>query len=388
MEHTHLSSQLEYLDRKQQDNGQRLAKLLELNQAQEQELQDQAHRIQKLEEELAEARAKLGQMPQLDDQLIRFKNELLQMMEERYQRRQQSVQEISNTLTSQIGSQTRALNELRREVEKTQRYDEQISLARIEVERLNKEVGTFQARLETLDKRGEERQQAVVFLEEQRRVDMRKLVELQAELPEVHKKIENNLSKVQMVEGQIPQFGKYELALEQIREEMRRHRDHMDFQIAQRERQIKDWTGLADSHERRVKEVEGLMEKYTEHYQLNRRALESLQNFQERLQREQHQAGELQRLSEERQRVELEKWQAEYEQRWKKQSIEWKPQFAELQKQMDGLQKRMDESIKAYRVVTKQLDLILQIVEEDVQARILAASDWQQRFEELANGKE
>jgi hypothetical protein len=132
-------------------------------------------------------------------------------------------------------------------------------------------------------------------------------------------------------------------------------------------------------------EYKGLMEKYAEHYQLNRRALEALQDFQERLQREQHKAAELQRLAEDRQQVEMEKWRAEYEQRWKKQSMEWKPTFADLQKNMDALQKRVEEMVKLSQTVQNQMDLVLQIIEEDIQNRTLSARDWQQRFEELAN---
>jgi chromosome segregation ATPase len=222
-------------------------------------------------------------------------------------------------------------------------------------------------------------------VEDQRRADTLRLAELQAEMPNLHKKIESSLTKVQLVEQKIPQFGQYQAALNEVREDIRRHREHMDFQMAQRERVMKDWSDAAASIERRMDEYKGLMEKYAEHYQLNRRALESLQDFQERLQREQHKAAELQRLAEDRQQAEMEKWRAEYEQRWKKQSMEWKPNFADLQKNMDALQKRVDEMVKLSQTVKNQMELILQIIEEDIQNRTLTAQDWQQRFEELAN---
>jgi hypothetical protein len=66
--------------------------------------------------------------------------------------------------------------------------------------------------------------------------------------------------------------------------------------------------------------------------------------------------------------------------------MEWKPTFADVQKNMDVLQKRVDEMVKLSQTVDKQMDFILQIIEEDIQARTVSAQDWQQRFEELANG--
>ncbi len=148
---------------------------------------------------------------------------------------------------------------------------------------------------------------------------------------------------------------------------------------------MKSWNDAAEAQQRRLDEYEGHMEKYAEHYQLNKRALESLLEFQDRLQRDQHRANELQRLAENRLQAEMEKWQADYEQRWKKQSMEWKPNFTDLQKSIELLQKQVDNIIKQGESAQKQMELIFQIIEEDVHNRTLSAQDWRQRFEELAS---
>ncbi|HXV42629.1 MAG TPA: hypothetical protein VEC96_06170 [Anaerolineae bacterium] len=382
---TDSASQLDYSVQRYQADQQTIAKLQQRTEAQAYELQEQAGRIQKLEEQLAESQLKLASTPQLDDQLLNLKSEILQIVEEQYTRRQQNFRDVNNAMLAQLDGFAGSLHELRRDFDKTQRHDEQISLARTEMERLNKEVSKFETRFDYLRKQLEERVRAATYVEDQRRADTLRLAELQAEMPNLHKKIESSLTKVQLVEQQIPQFGQYQAALNEVREDIRRHREHMDFQMAQRERVMKNWSDAAESIERRMDEYKGMMEKYAEHYQLNRRALESLQDFQERLQREQHKAAELQRLAEDRQQAEMEKWRAEYEQRWKKQSMEWKPNFADLQKNMDALQKRVDEMVKLSQTVKNQMELILQIIEEDIQNRTLIAQDWQQRFEELAN---
>lgn len=361
------------------------AKLQQRIEAQAYELQEQARWIRQLEAQLAEAQRQWSSPPQLDDQLLNLKAELLQIVEEQYSRRQQNFKDVNNAMLTQLDTFAKTLYELRRDVDRSQRYDEQILLARTEVERLNKEVSTFGMRLDQLGKLLEERAKAATYLEDQRRVDALRLGELQAEIPTLHKKIEASLTKVQIVEQQIPQYAQYQAALDEIRDEIRRHREHMDFQMAQRERLVKNWSDAAESIEHRMDEYKGLMEKYAEHYQLNKRAMESLQDFQERLQREQHKATELQRLAEDRQQAAMEKWRAEYEQRWNKQSLEWKPTFTDLQKNMELLQKRVDEMVKLNQTVQTQMDLILQIIEEDIQSRTLASRDWQQRFEELAN---
>jgi chromosome segregation ATPase len=386
MNSTDAPTQLDYLLHRSQQDQQAIAKLQQRVEAQAYELQEQARRIQQLETLLAESLEKLATPPQLDNnQIVNLKSELLQIFEEQYSRRQQGLRETGNTLNSQIDNFARALYELRRDFDKMSRYDEQITLARTEVERLNRVISNFAVRLDAQKKQLDERAQTASYLEDQRRVDALRLGELQAEIPNLQKKIESSLTRVQLVEQQIPQFAQYQAALDEIREDIRRHREHMDFQMAQRERLLKNWNDSAEVQARRMDEHESLMEKYAQHYQLNKRALESLQEFQERLQREQHRANELQRLAENRLQAEMEKWQADYEQRWNKQSLEWKPYFSDLQKNMELIQKRVDDLAKLSDSVKKQLDLLLQIIEEDIQARTAAAQDWQQRFEELAN---
>jgi chromosome segregation ATPase len=387
MEQPHLASQLEYLEQRHLADQEKIAHLQQQTEAQAYDLQEQATKILRLEEEMSKTRLTLARVPQLDERLDNLKKELLQVVEQRYDRRQQTVVESSTGVSSQLDNHTRALNELRREVEKTHRYEEQILLARTEAERLNKTISGFESRFIELKKQLDERTRAERYAEEQRRVDTKRVAEVQSELPKLRDKVEASLSKVQMIERQIPQYGKYELALEDIREELRRHREHMDFQMAQRERLMKQWTEMAEDQDQRIKAHEKLMEKYVEHYQLNKRALTSLQEFQEQLQREQHQAEELQRLIENRQRSAMEKLQAEYEQRWQKQGLVWQPQLAGLQKEIATLSQKLEEVKKFNHNVDEHIDMILQIIEEDIQSRATASQSWQHRFEELASGR-
>ncbi len=384
MEEPHVSSQMEYLEQRHQEDQVKIADLEQRLESQAYELQEQTHRLRKLEDLVADARLTLGRVPQIDERLDRMKNEVFHLVEERLGDRQSGGTAASANLLSQLDNHAKMLNELRREVERTQRYDEQITLARTETERLHKSISTLQATADKLSRQIDERVQAARYLEEQRNADARRLAELQSEIPDLHKKTEANLSKVQMLEKQIPQFGKYEIALEEVREELRRHREHMDFQTAQRERQMKNWSDMGEDMQRRLDEYKKLMEKYAQHYQLNKRALASLQEFQERLQREQHQAEELQRLAEERQRTEMEKLQADYGHQWQKQSMEWKTQAEGLQKDMDNLKQQIEKILHFNQTIEKQMNLTLQIIEEDIHARTLAAQEWQAQFEQLA----
>ncbi|RME78875.1 MAG: hypothetical protein D6784_01755 [Chloroflexi bacterium] len=351
--------------------------------AQEYQLQEQARLIETLTGQLTEAQTRLSAVAKLEEEFNRLRADILHRLERRPPARPDSATEPATNLAAQLDAHTQALHNLRRDVDRFQRFDEQIALARAEMERLNKSVAGFQAQLDTLSRQLSDRVRAVTLLAQERETDARRLAELQADLPDLRKQLDTLRGKISLVEQQIPQFGKYEVALEELRNEIRRAREHTDFQLAERERQVKRWTDLAEAQEARLQEYKELMEKYAEHYQLNRRALASLQEFQEQLQREQHQAQELQRLAEDRLWSALQKWQAEYEQRWKKQSTEWMPKIADLQKLLDQHYQQLQKIEQFNQTVERQIDLLLQVIEEDIEARTQAAQNWQQRFEQL-----
>ena len=388
MEQSDLSSKLDDLEQKHQEAQGKVAKLQQRIESQEYELQEQAHKIEKLEEELSQSKVQLARVPQIDEQLAFFKEEILQIVEQRYSRQQAtSTDTSSNLMKQQLENHTQALHEIRRDVEKTKRFDDQISIARTEATRLNQDVRQLQADLEKLSKQLDERVRPLDYMEEQRRANTQTLAELQVLFSDLTKKVDGNLTKIKFIEQQTPQFTKYEAALDNIRDEIRRHREHMDYQAAERERQLKSSTELAGTTEQRLRENERLMEKYAEHYHLNKRALASLQDFQESLQRDQHRFAELQRLAEDHQRSELEKFRGDQEQRWKQQSMKLEPQFGDFQKSLQAVQERLDEITKLQQSLEEQMNVVLQIVEEDIQARALALTNWQERFEELANGQ-
>ncbi len=370
----------------EQSSEEIMAQLQQKVEGQAYQLQEQRKQIQSLEERLIKAQFSLDKVASTDERFIELKKELLTIIEEQSSRRQQNFKESDTVSTIQLENQTKAINELRRELDKTHRFEEQIAIARIDFERLNKEISTLNGRLNELNKLFNERAESNSYMADQRRIDTQRIAELQAELPKLQRKIEADLlAKIQLIERQIPQFGEYQLALEKIREEGRRDREHTTYQIAERERQIKSWAELAKSHEEQMNKYDSVVQKYAEHYQANKRVLETLQDFQERLQREQHQATELQRLAEERYQAAFEKWKADYEQRLKQRSSEWKPGMSDIQRVLDILQKQMEEVQKFQRVVGSQVDMILQILEEDIHYRTTAAQDWQRRFEEIAS---
>ena len=190
-----------------------IAQLQQRIESQEYQLKEQARLIQTLEDRVVSAEFKASKAMLSNEQLSQLKKELLDFIADQLEHHRPASTTPDAKVTTQLESYRQTLNDLTRQLEKTQRYEEQIKLARTDFERLHKDVSWFKGELETLNQQVREKNQRLTFFEEQRRIDFQRLTELQSELPNLQKKIEANLfARIHVLEHQIPQFGEYELA--------------------------------------------------------------------------------------------------------------------------------------------------------------------------------
>ena len=387
MEYAQLESRISFLDSEYRREKADLAQLrhkLELSEAEKAELEK---RIEGLEAELLEVKAFSPKITMLEGIIERFKGEMLTALEDQRLKQKQALKDAERSRSIEAEVQTRAIKEVRQEMERNRNLDELITLARTETERQAAVLISFQQRLDNLAVQTDEHVRSVSYLEDQRRTDAKHISELKADTTDLFKQSALQLSKVELLEQQIPQFGRFQSELEKVKESVRAEIERIQYQQAQVDRGVKNWQNLSETMQRRLDEYETRMERYAEHYQRNLKALEALQGFQEQMKRDQHEFMELHRLNSDRQKNQLEEWQSTYEQTARKRMLEGERKQDEMLRQVEKLQAEMKELAVQIPPLKEQLTLMLQIAEEDALNRAIAARDWQIRFEQLATGE-
>lgn len=384
MEHSQLSQMVSWLDKQHQRDRIELQELQQRVETLVGERDEQAKRITELEAKLAALQAYVDRVAQVEGYFDRFKYEMNATLEKNEARRQQVMRDADRVRQVEIENVTQAISEVRKEVEKVRRYDEELAARRADAQRLTEAVARLQQQILDGSKAHDERLRTIPYLEEQRQQDNRRIAQLQVQTSELAKKIELQLSRIQQLEQFPPRLGELRSSIEELRQMQGKEAEKVQFQDAQRERQMKSFLQEAELHRQRVEEYGQQIDRYAEQYHRIKKALEDLQEFKEQIQRQQHEAAELQRLAENRQKSQWEEWQTQEEQRWKKNTMEWEHQWSEYDKALAGLTERVGLLEKRIPDYEKQLHVLLQIVEEDVQMRAMAARDWQMRFEEIA----
>jgi len=383
MEHSQLSQMVTWLDKEHQRDRAELHQLQQRLETLVGERDEQAKRITDLEAELAALHAYVDRVAQIESYFERFKYEINAMIEKSEARRQQALRDSDRVRQVEIENVTQAISEMRKEVEKVRRYDEELAARRADSQRLTEGVARLQQQMLDASKVQDERVRSIPYLEEQRHQDNRRIAQLQAQTSEMFKKLELQLSRIQQVEQFPPRIGELRVSIEELRQQQGKELERAQFQDAQRERQMKSWLQEAELHRQRMEEYGQHIERYAEQHHRIKKSMDDLQEFKEQLQRQQHETAELQRLAENRQKSQLEEWQAQEEQRWKKHTMEWDHQWGEYDKGLAALTERISVLEKRTQDNEKRLQLLLQMAEEDVQMRSIAARDWQTRFEEI-----
>lgn len=383
MEHSQLSQMVTWLDKEHQRDRAELHQLQQKVQALIEERDEQTRRITNLETELAALHAHVERVAQIEGYFERFKHEISAMLEKSEARRQQAMRDSDRVRQVEIDNVTQTVSEVRKEVERVHRYEEELAARRADIQRVNEAIARLQQQVLEANKSQDEPMRTISYLEEQRHQDNRRIAQLQAQTTDLFKKLQSQLSRIQQLDQFPPRVGELKTSLEELRQQQNKGLERIQFQDAQRERQMKNWLQEAELHRQRIEEYGQHMERYGEQYHRIKKAMEALQEFKEQIQRQQHETAELQRLAENRQRSQLEEWQTQEERRWKKQTMEWDHQWTEYDKALVELTERIALLEKRTQNNERQLQLLLQMAEEDVQMRAIAARDWQMRFEEM-----
>ena len=383
MEHSQLSQIVTWLDKEHQRDRAELHQLQQRVETLTEEREEQANRITELEAELTALHAHVDRVAQIEDYFERFKQEMNALLERSEARRQQATRDSNRVRQVEIDNVTHSVNEFRKEMEKLRRYDEELAERRTDVQRLGDAVARLQQQILDANKGEDERARGIVYLEEQRHQDNKRIAQLQAQTTELSKKIELQVSRIQQLEQFPPRIGEMRSSIDEVRQQQSKEVERAQFQDAQRERQIKSWLEEAELHRQRMEEYGQQIERYAEQYHRIKKAMGELQEFQEQIQRQQHEAAELQRLAESRQKSQLDEWQIQEERRWKKHTMEWDHQWSEYDTGLAELTERLTALEKQTALNEKRLELLLRMAEEDAQMRAIAVRDWQMRFEEM-----
>jgi hypothetical protein len=362
MDLTQLSQMVTWLDEEHRRDREEIAKLDQRLQGMTIENQEQARRIQDLEGRLANTQAQLTRFTQMDQALQQLKNEVTVLMSKETEARLQTERENDRARAGERETVARAIAEIRKELPRFGRIDEELVTRQAEDQRLGETILALRQSINNVSKDLDDRTRTLPYVIEQRAQDNKRIAAVQAETVELFKRTDTVPGKLAILEERIQRL---ERDLEKIRpvpDVLRREQqtfiEAQKLGEVERGRQMELWEAAFIEQKKAIESQIVRMREFAAQYEASQRALKSLEEFQGQILRGQKQVSELQRLAEERQRKELAAWQTENEQRWKKELLRWEYATQEQQKATAKIVERFPPIERATALIQRDLEAL------------------------------
>jgi len=381
MEINQLTQMTTWLDEEHRRDKAELIRLQQRVESQEGQLADQSRTIQDLEGRLAGLQAQLLKFGQLEAALRELKDEVTLLLQQTEERHQHETREVERVRAIERDNTSRAINELRRDLQRLPRLDEELGLRKAEQQRVGETVLTVQQQIASLTKETEDRLRRVPFIEDARQQDAKRIAQLQQESIEALKRTEQLNSRTQSIQDTTVRQERNLTELREVVAQLRgAQREFVDGQLLEMEavkRQTAEWVVTITEQVKRIDDFSTRITQFAEAFQKDRQVVEAVERFQERINRDQTQTSELQRLAEERQKRQLEQWQEENEKRWKKELLGWEHQWGEQAKRN---KEAIDHFLAIEKVLSRyqiQIGALWKFLEGQIAVQTQDARRWQ-----------
>jgi hypothetical protein len=381
---------LTWLDEERRQDKAELARLQEQIRSQAAETTEQAKRIQELEGKLAGTLVRLDKIDKLDDFFQQFKDEIVLLVEKYDQQRRQAEKEARHLRQMDRENQGKALAEIRKELQKLSRLEQELQIRRAEDKRLGEAVLSIQQELDDVAKASEDRTKSMAYLETQREQDTRRLAELQEETSQLLTRSEAQAKKLELLEDSVrrleSQAAEWQGFQSVLKQEQMRLIETQQLNEQQRQRQMESWSEELNEYRMKMEEYTSRMQRFTELYEENKKALEALEKFEQRLKQAQSELIELQHLTEQRQRERLEEWRMENEKRWRKETLSWERQWREQARRDEELEELLKQVEKQTEWNQSQMVAFFRERSEQARQQIIELEKQMAQAEERLSG--
>jgi hypothetical protein len=366
---------LKWLDEKRRADRALITALQERVQRQEKEIQQRETAIQEMQSELIALQSELTRIDRFEAMVDNFKGEVLARIEDQEQTRRRQLAEAERLRRAEYESMTDHVHRLERELRVLPGYDEELKARRAEEERLGEAVQRISVEIKEVSQRSDDRVQSIIYLEEQRRADNRRIVELEQDTAALLKKIDALAKKLPFLEDSIQ---KQRPLIEQAMQEVKKYEQPIEELRAsdfQREQKMKQYLDQGEMVAKELERVRAQTEGFIAQQQQVKRAIDRLDSFQGRIEKRQNEVSEMQRIAEDRLKRQWEEWQEERQKQFRKQTTVIEERWRRQEKINDAYAERIKVFPPILELHQTQLDALWEVRRVDATTMLKAAQD-------------
>ncbi len=386
MEFEQIGKRLEWLDDQQRTNRADLANLGERLTSIETSVNALTQQLKALSQGLAEISPSMSRINQFDQMMTKQRTDLSKMVDTTEKNTIRREQEISQLHHAELETLRKTIVAMGRTIDPDDIYEKLKAHTR-EEQQLNLALKDVMASVEGVVAQSKELVLAQKAMDEPRRQDAKRLADLQGEIAAVRKRAEDAREKstlhadtIRNVENRINELLETETSR---REEQATFLAQQAVVTMERDRGWKEWQEKYTLFKDQSQNMEVQVVALDDSIRAAKRAQETYNDLNQKLERRIAEVGEKQRLAEERIRQEWVSFKAEEQKRWISHSLSQEEAMRDLRKNMDKLEQRATATDDATQTVQDQVQQTTETTEKQMQELMNLANEWLLSYERI-----
>ena len=343
--------------------------------------------IKDLSGEVVRLSAVSGRMDGYDESLLQQRIEINRQFEEIEKQVRKREEEMEKVRRVEMRAVDGSLAEMRKEIEPISGVRRSMQ-ARVEEEtRLARLIDELRIKVQDMRRNEEEYSRTYRLIEDGRRQDSKRLVDLQGEVTALRKRADEQRGQGELLAANL---RKAEARLNEIATVDAERRDALTGFLEKQalgqveyERTWKEWQTRIETMDRRASEMEAQLISMDETHRAVKRLKESTDELIQRVERRVNEITEVQRLAEERFRQEWVTFKADDQKRWTNYTLTQEEQRGEIVRNFEKMVEQithLDDTLQELQDLIQQMNAQ---TEKRLQSLLAAVHDWVADYERM-----
>jgi len=384
-----IAKKLEWLDEERRRDKALIASLQERITTLEGELSAARQEVRQLTGDVARLKSITARLDQTDESILQARLESRQRVEALEKQLRKALEDAEKLRRIEMRNLETDIEALRQNVKNIPDLQKGLEKRVEEDLRLQRELSETRSRLEDLRHSTEEFGRTYRLMDESRRQDTRRLLDLQGEVNALRKRLEEQRARMDLIQNQTrkveSRLGELDVAEQERRQAQETFIEQQSLWQVERDRAWKEWQERFEQIERRSEEIQAQLRVMEETHQLVKRSQQDLDALAERVERRMNEATEMQRLAEERFRQEWTTFKANDQKRWTNYTLSQDEQRSEMMRQLEQLRTRLQALDDEVKLHADSLQQTAALTSQRLQSLLGLVHEWTTAFERETN---
>ncbi|HSG43036.1 MAG TPA: hypothetical protein VLA72_07765 [Anaerolineales bacterium] len=387
MDFEQIVKRLQWLDEEHRKDKAAIIDLEERIAAYEGNLDTVAKQVKPLEKQIADLAPNSARIDQFEVIVAKQREEMksaLDDLEKKYLKREKDL----------IAQHQKDLEPFNKEIDKLKKaltdiapIKRELKVRATEENRLHQEIKELKPLINEAKRAAEDASRTQRVFDENRKQDMKRIVDLQGELTAFRKRIDDastradtGVDSIKHLENRIKELMASETNRKAAQTEFIEKQS-----VAQldRDRAYKEWSNSYNEFQKQIENLDSQTLELEETLRSAKRAQETYNELNTKLERRINEVTEMQRLAEDRLRQEWVTFKADDQKRWTGYTLSQDEGVKDVRKSLDKLDERISTLSEAHQITQDQLHQTTNATEEQLQELMNVAHEWLSAYERI-----